>query len=263
MHFEQAAIIFLSMSHGTNEDRIYQLSIATPVGALPHICIAVPDYEMRLVELAPFFRNLTNEYVGLHIRARESQGKSLSCGPNCGACCKQLVPLSAIDVFALVEHLLARPIHTRKPLLDAFAAIESRLGQSGIEGAIRGVDDVATITDAARAYFFLDMDCPFLLNGSCSIHEIRPLACREYNVVSPPGLCSDPFNRPIQPIGLHRRISVLAAHFTAQIADVPDGLVPFPVMFDWYDTYRGISLQKFPAQALFDELFSYLSEELK
>ncbi len=40
-------------------------------------------------------------------------------------------------------------------------------------------------------YFRLQIACPFLENESCSIHQTRPIACREYLVTSPPEFCSD------------------------------------------------------------------------
>ena len=39
-------------------------------------------------------------------------------------------------------------------------------------------------------YFTYQVACPFLENESCSIHESRPIACREYLVTSSPEYCS-------------------------------------------------------------------------
>ena len=41
-------------------------------------------------------------------------------------------------------------------------------------------------------YFYDGVACPFLENASCSIHQVRPLACREYLVTSPAENCSAP-----------------------------------------------------------------------
>ena len=41
-------------------------------------------------------------------------------------------------------------------------------------------------------YFALGIPCPFLEEERCTIHEIRPLRCREYLVVSPAEHCAHP-----------------------------------------------------------------------
>jgi Putative zinc- or iron-chelating domain len=46
-------------------------------------------------------------------------------------------------------------------------------------------------------YFALGIACPFLEEERCTIHKIRPLRCREYQVVSPAELCAHPDTREI------------------------------------------------------------------
>ena len=41
-------------------------------------------------------------------------------------------------------------------------------------------------------YFYENIACPFLEDESCSIHQDRPLGCREYLVTSPAENCSQP-----------------------------------------------------------------------
>jgi Fe-S-cluster containining protein len=70
-----------------------------------------------------------------------------------------------------------------------FDEIEDRIEHAQFE-----TREVATakLADLAMRYFRQGIACPFLENESCSIHESRPLACREYLVTSPAENCSAP-----------------------------------------------------------------------
>jgi hypothetical protein len=46
------------------------------------------------------------------------------------------------------------------------------------------------------------MQCPFLANGFCSIHEHRPLSCREYLVTSPNERCERFGDEPVEKVRL-------------------------------------------------------------
>ncbi len=46
------------------------------------------------------------------------------------------------------------------------------------------------LRNLAAEYFRLRIPCPFLEDERCGIHPVRPLACREYLVTSPPAACA-------------------------------------------------------------------------
>ncbi len=45
------------------------------------------------------------------------------------------------------------------------------------------------LDEAASHYLALNIPCPFLSDGICSIYEVRPWTCASYFVVSPAELC--------------------------------------------------------------------------
>jgi Fe-S-cluster containining protein len=58
------------------------------------------------------------------------------------------------------------------------------------------------VLDLAMEYFYENIPCPFLEEGSCSIHPDRPLACREYLVTTPAENCSRPTAETVRVMNL-------------------------------------------------------------
>lgn len=105
----------------------------------------------------------------------------VSCGPRCGACCRQAVPVTAAELRAVRTWLDALPDDERRAHEDRIAATKARLDAADAE--VLGTTD-------ERAYSALGIPCPFLVDESCSIYPARPLACREYVVTSDPAHCA-------------------------------------------------------------------------
>jgi Fe-S-cluster containining protein len=68
-------------------------------------------------------------------------------------------------------------------------------------------DDVASSHREERAafsteYFAQSIPCPFLKKESCSIHEDRPLICRQYLMTSEASHCKNPTTAPISRVAL-------------------------------------------------------------
>jgi Fe-S-cluster containining protein len=104
----------------------------------------------------------------------------------------------------------------------------------------------------SRSYFAARIACPFLIDGSCSIHKIRPIACREYNVTSDPKLCDSPFDNKIQPLGLQRRMAERLHAVAVKLCGISPGNIVFPLIFEWYDTHRELASRTWPGPKLFE-----------
>lgn len=88
-----------------------------------------------------------------------------ACRAGCSHCCHQAVGVSAPEVFAIYDELSK----TRAPKeLDAV-----------LERIRRTDDETRGMTSSER--WSPEHPCPFLEKGSCSIYEVRPLACRGKN----------------------------------------------------------------------------------
>jgi Fe-S-cluster containining protein len=122
-------------------------------------------------------------------------GKAISCRKGCGACCRQLVPISRTEGEALLALVETMPRERRKAVRARFAAAEAAIGGAGL--AERGG---RSDREMSVGYFALRVPCPFLEEESCSIHPNRPLVCREYLVTSPAELCARPTQDGVIPV---------------------------------------------------------------
>jgi Fe-S-cluster containining protein len=245
------------------ETQVMKVMVETPDGALAPAEVAVCDGPVRLADLVPALHELTSGVTALAVARAAREGRTLSCKAGCGVCCCQLVPLAPAEVFYMVDRLLAMPAAERRPVLARFQNNENRLAVTGILDRISALEETDDNNRVAGDYFELHLACPFLVNQSCSIHPWRPIACREYNVTSPPRLCADPFRNPIAAIKLHRRMSAGLSRFCTQVAGLPSGLVPLPLMFDYYETHKDISARTWPGIDLFRQVMGFMLGEVK
>ena len=169
----------------------------------------VPAGPTRLSDLLPFLRYLTDQFVDFSVENARTEGLAVSCGKGCGACCRQLVPISAIEARRLGEVVDQMPEPRKSTILARFEDAKRRLREAGLLEKLRepnrvGDDEVDPI---GLAYFQQAIACPFLEDESCSIYEERPLACREYLVVSPAENCARPTVDSIKPVHIVVRVA--------------------------------------------------------
>jgi Fe-S-cluster containining protein len=182
--------------------------------------ITVPSAAVPATEIVPALQGLVNAVVAA---AEAEAGKAISCRKGCGACCRQLVPISRTEGEALLALVEAMPGERREVLGQRFAAAEAAIMQAGLaERAGRGDRDLSL------AYFALKVPCPFLEDESCSIHPDRPLVCREYLVTSPAELCSGPAQEGVTPVAVPK-VSLAAR----RLQDDKDEWFPLALLMHW------------------------------
>ncbi|MCP4749914.1 MAG: YkgJ family cysteine cluster protein [Proteobacteria bacterium] len=98
---------------------------------------------------------ITDEGVAEGIKRAEEKGRELACGKGCSTCCKthQTIPTYPLELVGI-----------------SWYATEK------IRGDLR-----RTLKERLAIYSELE-DCPFLIDGDCSVHIMRPMACRQFNV---------------------------------------------------------------------------------
>src|SRR5882757_6811333 len=122
--------------------------------------ITVPNAPVPAVEIVPALQGLVNAVV----EAAEA-GKSVSCRKGCGACCRQLVPISRTEGERLLDLIEAMPEERRNEIERRFAAAETILEPAGFKDRAGKTD-----REFSASYFALGVPCPFLEEESCSIH---------------------------------------------------------------------------------------------
>lgn len=154
----------------------------------------------RLSELLTLTRSIESKLTAIAAEHAASQGKTVSCKKGCVACCRHLVPVSPLEAKRLAELVAAMPSEQRKAITRRFDEILSKMEMAGILGPKSGTarsaltsketDHAAAWNDVSLTYFRLHIDCPFLQDEACSIYEERPMACRQFNAVTDPALCT-------------------------------------------------------------------------
>src|SRR5688572_23728694 len=109
---------------------LFEIHLETPEGPL-HGKIAIPEGPMRLAELAYGALPLVDQLTRLATRREANQGRAISCRKGCGACCRQLVPLSPPEVWFLDDMLRAMPAERRGVLMERFKNVVDVLEASG------------------------------------------------------------------------------------------------------------------------------------
>jgi Fe-S-cluster containining protein len=159
--------------------------------------ITVAKAAVPAAEIVPALQGLVNAVV-----ASAEAGKSISCRKGCGACCRQLVPISRTEGEALLALVDALPAPRREELTRRFVAASDALAEAGLRNRLLDPGQRTGLTDRdlSTAYFALGIACPFLEEESCSIHPDRPLVCREYLVTSPAELCAGLTQEGVTPV---------------------------------------------------------------
>lgn len=211
---------------------------------------------MRLAELVTSAQELTDVVAGRAARAVQRGGGQISCRAGCGACCRQMVPISPPEAFYIAEMLDELPPERRERVAERFARIESRLAEEAMLEAICDVQVLqAPAVDLTRAvnrrYFLLGMSCPFLEDESCSIHPLRPVACREYSVTTPAAWCADPFRNPLQLVSMPLPLSVALARLTAELTGEKPVLIPLSLVPLWVKERQELRRRTWPGLDLF------------
>jgi len=160
-------------------------------------------------ELLPALRRSTDTIVGIAQERVESAGEQVSCRKGCDACCRQMVPLAPAEVFALAAYLDGLAPAKAAAVLERFDQAVEALEEKGLAEALRNRQGLSAAEMQAldRAYFAAQIACPFLEDRACSIHEVRPLVCREYGVTSAAEFCVQPEGDKVRQVVLGARVS--------------------------------------------------------
>jgi Fe-S-cluster containining protein len=170
--------------------------------------VRVPTGPVRPVDLLPAFQGLADALVDAAIEAVRREGKPVSCRAGCGACCRQLVPISHTEALGLAAVVAGLSDDRRRQIVERFrgatAAIRARGLLDRLQAAPRQTDPDET-GRLARDYFKAQVACPFLEDESCSIYPHRPLSCREYLVTTPAIHCQTPDSSVIAKVPLYAK----------------------------------------------------------
>jgi Fe-S-cluster containining protein len=199
----------------------------------------VPEGPCNLTEILPVLQSLDDSLLSAVTEQLAEANLSISCKAGCGACCRQMVPLSIFEAEALAAWMATLDPETRQLLAQRFHQALLKFASAGLIDRL-ATEDWLTDDDSARQltldYFNQGVPCPFLQDESCSIHPIRPLICREYLVTSDPRHCADPAALQIDPVPVPLSFSRILNHMGAELEQGSHGWIPLVFLFAWMDS---------------------------
>ncbi len=240
-----------------NEIKVITITIETPDGRLPPAQVAIPDVPMSMADLIPPMQQLCNGIVELAIRREKNLGATISCHKGCGVCCCQLVPLSPPEAFFLMNYVQSLPPLQRSEIMSRLEETRKAMEAHGLVERLRKIEDTNEHQALAYDYFRMGMPCPFLDANSCSLHPYRPFACREYNVISSPELCADPFKEGIKKIKIPRNMTTATARLAAELHEEQPQLIPMALSLEWAADHDAIGRRTWPGVWLFNRMMEY------
>ena len=103
--------------------------------------------------------SIIDQGISKAITREQKQGRELACAKGCCSCCTthQDIPVYPLELMGMSWYVIEK---LQSPLREQ------------LKQQLENIDKVNT--------------CPFLLDGSCSIHPVRPIACRQFNVLDKP-----------------------------------------------------------------------------
>jgi len=209
--------------------------------------MTVPAKPVKPHRMLPIFQQMTNAFVDVSVEAVESKGKQISCKAGCGACCRQPVPIAETEIYQISELVEAMDEPRRSEIKRRFAEAVEHFQEINwfermrdlAESSKTQTREEATkeLEKATMQYFYEGIPCPFLENESCSIHEARPLACREYLVTSPAENCSNPSAATISRTDLLIKPSRTLRQFARTQKFVEFGVLPLIRALELAETF--------------------------
>jgi Fe-S-cluster containining protein len=205
-----------------------------------NVSVTVPTGPTRLDDLLPLLQIMSDQVVASAEESARERGVAISCRKGCGACCRQLVPISPVEARGVARLVADMPEPRQTQIRERFAAAREKLEAAGLWQRLtdrQGWKEEG-VGDIGLEYFRQRIACPFLEDESCSIHRERPLTCREYLVISPAENCSNPTPEGIEWLPLPAKVWVAAAKCEPGAAgDRYVNWVPLIQALDWAEAH--------------------------
>jgi len=234
----------------------FAVRLETPDGPLKGR-VSVYTGPTPLAGLVPPLLALTDGLVGLTLARGEKEGRRATCRAGCGSCCCQMVPLAIPEAFFLRDVVATLPADRRRVILKRYDCIVSELENNGLYAHI--MDPENTDEDyqkIALEYFYLRLPCPFLEQNHCSIYPMRPMACREYHVTTPPEWCADPRSFTVSSLKPRVAIPVVLTRLSAELLGVRAQMIPLALALRWAGDHSDLHRRAWPGKELLAEFLA-------
>jgi Fe-S-cluster containining protein len=201
--------------------------------------MSVPAEPIALKEMLPLFFSFADAVMSAAANGVEQSGEKISCKKGCGACCRQLVPISETEACWIQELVDSLSPQKQTQIRNRFAEARRRLAETGLVEKLLHRESWAEGEgwSIAMSYFRLGIPCPFLENEACSIHPDRPVKCREYLVTSPAANCRQPSANNIRMVDLPFQMWTALARIENASPSKKIRWVPLILALEWADSH--------------------------
>lgn len=237
----------------------FELQVKTTIGRVGGR-LELPE-QMRLGEFAWSVLQLDEQLIAQAVRFDlRNKDKAISCAKGCGACCKQMVPISPPEAFMIADVVASYPVERRKEVLARMAAIRERLAEAGFNAKFQ----LEHFKSVAVEYFKMNMPCPFLDDDACSVHRDRPFVCREFLVTSPAELCGDSihFGR-VRAVPLSVRMTDAMSRIAGEMLEQETTAIPLVGAVEWALEHKEEGQRRFDSVRLMTRLVEILHEDIQ
>lgn len=243
----------------TQERAEFELNLSFQAGRV-RVVVPVPRGRMRVADFMPTLYAL-QEAISLGARRdAEQAGKTISCKAGCGACCRQLVPVSESEAVRLAELVCAMPEERRARIRARIEKALEVLERNGILPRLRALPrEEAAAETLVLDYFRLGIPCPFLEAESCGIYADRPMICREYLVTSPAANCANPSPDNIDRVPLPAKPAKLVYRFEDGRGEDDARLLPLLLALAFADDRGRRSRPTYSAPEMFQNFLARIS----
>jgi Fe-S-cluster containining protein len=200
--------------------------------------IRLPGRPMRLAELAWNAMQLDEQLIAMAVRRDTKDGKNtISCAKGCGACCRQLVPISPPEAWMIADVVSAMSKERRTELLARFEATQKALDDRAWGERELRLGDAELLKEQlfqlSADYFELRIPCAFLEDEACSIHPDRPAVCREFLATSPALACSDLRKREVRSVPVAAHLTDCLGKLAANVLGKKQVSIPLHAAVSW------------------------------
>lgn len=254
-------LVQLRAAHQGDTSRQVTAKIQLTIAGQPvKLEVTVPTEPTQITNLLPIFQGMANLVVGIGEQKSADQGEHISCCKGCGACCRQLVPISEMEARSLATLVQAMPEPRRTEVKQRFEDARKQVLEAGLEAHLQ--TGTGTPKEQLRAlglaYFDLGIPCPFLEEESCSIHPDRPLGCREYLVTSPASACAKPTADTIRMVPIPASVAQAARTLERQVYGDQVQWMPLTTALAWVEQHPEVPTPQ-PGTTLLQVFFQNLA----
>ncbi len=230
-----------------------------------HLRIAATDNLVNLTAIVPVAYAVSARIVHTTLQHHRGNGSNISCRKGCNACCHYLVPITVPEAIEFKAAFLKRPPNQRVRILQSSLAASKRILSkrppeifatkltSEISNYQTGLQELSDWFEG------LNVTCPFLDAGECSIYQERPLACREYFVSGSNKQCVGQEGGAIV-VEMPIHISEVLGRLTSELkgADIKSTILPF--LPAWWEQNPNCGQQLWPASVMAERFVTIIEK---